>query len=485
MGHWLRGHRPAAGLLLLIGLAACAPGDVRAPSVLLLTVDTLRPDYMSMNGYDRITTPFLDSLIAEGHYFEQALAPVPRTTPALASLFTGAYPHTTRVRTLTGTLSPDVVSLAEVLKGGGWQTVAVVTNGVLVPRRGLARGFDSYDVASDGRTARETTAKALRVLEHLDPSVPLFAWVHYIDPHVPYHPDPTIASSFDPEYRGRYRFSFGELSPLGEARRLVLTYPRDLPKGEATHRNPLPESVNRHVRRLYAADIRGLDAEVERLVGAVRSWAGEDLIVVFAADHGESLGEHDFYFDHGDYIYNAGTRIPLAFVLPRSHPAHGSGRCRGWVSLVDVVPTLLELMDSEPPSEMADQIEGRSLTRCMSGRELEPEPVFLESGHSYYPQYVTRRVRNDTAGRFRAVILGDWKLIWTPFQPEDLAWELFDIRGDPHETENLYAPDHPQVAPLKRHLESWLARQDPAEVAQPPEISTEDREALRALGYGD
>lgn len=484
MGRRNHGRRPRAGLLLVVALAACAPREAPEPSVLLLTADTLRPDYMSLNGYDRPTTPFLDALIAEGYYFEQALAPVPRTTPALASLLTGAYPHTTHVRTLTDRLSPDVVPLTEVLKESGYQTMAVVTNCVLTRERGLARGFDSYDVAPDGRTARETTAAAVRALERIEPSAPLFAWVHYIDPHTPYHPDPAIAARFDPDYRGRYRFNFGELSVAGTGARAVRPFPRDLPKGEATHRNLLPESVNRHVRRLYAADIGGLDAEIERLLEAIRGQLGEDLIVVFAADHGESLGEHDFYFDHGDYVYNAGARIPLAFILPRSHPAHGSGRCRGWVSLVDVVPSLLELMGREPPPAMAAQIEGRSLTRCFRAEALEPEPVFVESGRSYYPQYVPRRVRNDTAGRFRAVTLGDWKLIWTPFQSEALAWELFEVRADPHETRNLYAPDHPEVPRLKAHLETWLAGQDESEVAKATEVSEEDREMLRALGYG-
>ena len=129
--------------LLAASLAACTPGDPGKPSVLLLTLDTLRPDNMSMNGYDRPTTPFLDSLAAEGWYFEQAVAPVPRTTPALASLLTGAYPHTTGVRTLTDTLSSEVIPVTEVLRASGYQTLAVVTNQVLPRRRGLARGFDA------------------------------------------------------------------------------------------------------------------------------------------------------------------------------------------------------------------------------------------------------------------------------------------------------------------------------------------------------
>ncbi|MHC4342998.1 MAG: sulfatase family protein, partial [Planctomycetota bacterium] len=237
--------------------------------------------------------------------------------------------------------------------------------------------------------------------------------------------------------------------------------------------------------RLYAADVGTLDREIERLVTAVRERVGEDLLIVFTADHGESLGEHDFYFDHGDYVYNAGSRVPLAIVLPASHPAHGSGRCTGWVSLVDVVPTLFELLGRALPPEMAGQMEGRSLAPCLKGDALPPEPVFVESGHSYYPESVTRRVRNDAAGRFRAVILGDWKLIWTPFQSGDLEWELFDVGADPQEAENLYAPDHPARARLKTHLDEWLSRQSAEDLAAPRAVSEEDRAALRALGYTD
>jgi arylsulfatase A-like enzyme len=438
---------------------------------------------MSMNGYDRPTTPFLDALVAEGYYFERAVAPVPRTTPALASLLTGSYPHTSRVRKLTDPLSPDVVSVAEVFHDLGYQTLAVVTNHVLKKKRGLDRGFDVYNMASDARTARQTRMVALRELERFDPARPLFAWVHFVDPHVPYHPDPTFVAAFDPDYRGRYRFHFGALPRPGSRTTWVDPFPLDLPKRDATHRNPLPERVNEHVRRLYAADIRTLDTEIQGLVGAFRARLGGDLIVIFTADHGESLGEHHFYFDHGDYVYNAGSRIPLAIVVPPSHPARGSGRCGSWVSLVDIVPTLFDLLGREVPPRMAQQLEGRSLAACMTGEDLRAAPVFVESGHSYYPELVSRRVRNDPAGRFRAVIFGDWKLIWTPFQSGDLEWELYNVREDPHETRNVYSPDHAEVPGLKAHLDAWVARQHPAELAAPTPISEDDRETLRELGY--
>ncbi len=128
-------------------LLACARPEPLDISVLLVSVDTLRPDYLSANGYDRPTTPFVDSLLAEGFYFPQAVSPVPRTTPALASLLTGAYPHTTRVRTLTDSLSDDVTPLAEILRRWNYGTMAVVSNHVLPRSRRLDRGFDVYDMA--------------------------------------------------------------------------------------------------------------------------------------------------------------------------------------------------------------------------------------------------------------------------------------------------------------------------------------------------
>jgi arylsulfatase A-like enzyme len=460
---------------------ACAPSPEAAPAdVLLVTVDALRPDYLSMNGYDRPTTPVIDALIARGFYYEKAVSPVPRTTPALAALLTGAYPHANGVRTLTDSVSAKVGTLAEALSDFGYQTLAVVTNQVLSRRRRLDRGFDVYDVAGDTRTARATTDAAIGYFEGLRPGAPVFAWVHYIDPHVPYHSDPAIVSRFDRGYAGRYRLHFGwsgDPGPDGGHR----TYPEDLPKRVATQRNPLSDEVNRHIRRLYAADIRALDEQVGRLVAAARRRLGENLIVVFTADHGESLGEHGLHFDHGDYVYNAGTRVPLAIALPDSHPLHGTGRCRGWVSLVDVVPTIFDLLGREPPPRMREQVEGQTLTACMRNAAAPSRPVFAESGHSYYFAEVKRRRRNDVAGRFRAVVQDDWKLIWTPFAEEADAWELYDVGADPHEEMNLYRPEHPATLRLKPLLAEWTARSEGEALPEP--LSEEDEAALRELGY--
>jgi arylsulfatase A-like enzyme len=467
----------------LCALLACSPPppSVR-PSVLLLTIDTLRPDYLSANGYDRPTSPALDALIEQGFYFEGAVTPIARTTPALASLLTGAYPHTTGLRSLLGSLGPDVTTLAELLRAHDYQTFAVVTNQVLGRQRGLARGFQHYDHAGNLRRAGDAVAAAARVFSLLDRERPFFAWVHLFDPHVPYHGEERWAVAFDPGYEGPYRLHFGYEPGPEEPSDRFTAFPLELPKSVATHRNPLSEEVNAHVRRLYAVDVRRADDAVSDLLAAAREVAGDDLVIVVTADHGESLGEHDFYFDHGDYVYAAATRVPLAFVLPRGHPLAGHGRCAGWVSLVDVVPTLLEILGGVDGSRMAGQVEGRSLAGCMRGEALPPAPVFAESGHSFFPDLLRRRVRNDVAGRLRAVVFEDWKLIWTPFQSGALEWELYDLAADPGETRDLYRPDHPRFASLRSRLADWVRRSAPARL---PENQLDEGEAalLRSLGY--
>ena len=462
------------GLLLLAG--ACADGgEARARrKLLLVTVDTLRPDYLGSAGYPLPTTPFLDELLARGRVFPRALTPVPLTTPALASLMTGAYPRTTGVRELIDRVAPEVTTLAELLAARGWATAAVVTNNVIPAERGLARGFAAYDYAGDERDAAATTRAMIEQLRRIGDAERIFAWIHYIDPHMPYVPEPEVARAFDPGYDGRYALQFGG----DQGWRGRRAFPSDLSKGEAVHRNRLPARVNEHVRRLYAGDVRRVDDAVAELLAWTWRELGEDWLVVFTADHGESLGEHDFYFDHGEYVYNPSLRVPLAFVFPEGDPLHGPGSSEAWVSLVDVFPTLAELLGVPCAEAAGCRPEGRSLVPLLRGEARPQAPLYAESGRSRFPELVRRRVRGDVSGRFRAVIDPPWKLIWTPGH-EDAPYELFDLEADPGEERDLYHPEHPELPRLAGLLRAWSTDGPRAEAT----ASEADLEALRALGY--
>ena len=467
--------------LLISLLTACndpLPEDGLPPQrerVLLITVDTLRADHVAASERHPLPTPFLDGLLSQGFRFTGAIAPVPRTTPTLASLLTGAYPHTTQVRGLTDPLSREVSTLTERLLERGFRTVAVVSNHMLVPERELDRGFEVYDFGDDARDAAATTDAALARAKDLSPEDRVFLWVHYIDPHVPYYPPQDLAREFDPEYEGRYATHFGS-QPGGIGGQ---AYPEDLPKAEAVYRNTLPADVNEHVRQLYAADVRNTDDEIRRLVEGLRSRLGSDWLIAFTADHGESLGEHDYFYDHGEYVYNPGLRVPLGIVPAVGDPLAGSGSSDLWVSLVDVAPTLAELLHVPERADWQMQLEGRSLAPFLRGETLPQAPVFAMSGHSYFPQLVRRRVRFDPAGRFRAIIDGNHKLIWTPGAAPEQRFELYDLVNDPQELENLAAREPKLRAALQRKLGAWLKRGSGA--AREP--SAEDRERLRQLGY--
>jgi len=480
-------------VMMLLATGACKPdnpdssgsaGATRSDSaasarhVLLLTIDTLRWDYLSAHGYDRPTTPFLDRLLARGMVFDRAVTPVPRTTQALASALTGCYPHTTGVRTLGDRLKDHIYSLGQLARYGGYRTVAVVSNQVLGRRRGLDRGFEVYDHATDIRDAAMTTDAAIDHLRFIRPDEKLFLWVHYIDPHVAYDPPKAYADQFDPTYEGRYKDRFGRVRPGMNSPQ----FPPDLPKPMAVFRNPLSDEVNAHIRRLYAADIRHTDDHARRLVEHLEQRFGDDWTIIFTADHGESLGEHDYYYDHGDYVYQATLHVPLAIILSPSHPLHRIGRSDDWVSLIDIAPTAIELMNLEVPETVDYALAGRSLVPVLRGDALPDRPVFAECGRAFFPKLVQRRTRFNVAGRSRAVISENWKLIWTPDSDSTFDYELYNLAEDPHETRDLFSPSHPRFNPMRTMLEDWLTPVDPR-TDQPAELDEKDLDALRGLGY--
>lgn len=446
--------------------------------VVLITVDALRADYLSANGYDLPTSPVMDSLLRNGTSFTHAVTTIARTTPALASLLTGTYPQNNGVRDLVDKLDPQIASLPELARARGYATVAVVSNPILSGYRGLDRGFDVYDVAEDARDAAKTTAVALRRIQGLVPDDAVFLWVHYIDPHVPYYPPPELAAQFDSGYKGPYQLHFGEFDGgLGD-------YPQELPKETVVYRNPLPERVNEHIRRLYAADIRQADNGIGELLQGLRRALGNDWVVVLAADHGESLGEHGYFFEHGDYVSEPELHVPLAFTFGPGDPLQSRRTASDWVSLVDVAPTLVELLDLHPSQIVRQRFDGRSLGPALRGALLPERPVFAESGEAFFPSLVRRRKDMTVDGRLRTAILQGHKLVWTPGLEPSTAYELYDLADDPAETRDLFRTvvSDGESQRLRALLDQWYA-QGRTVAAPRVQLTKTDRERLRVLGY--
>jgi len=488
-------HRgPIATLLLAAALlslaAACGRGE-RHPNVLLIVVDTLRADHLSAYGYERDTSPHLAAFAEQAAVFERAGTPRAKTTPAVASLLTGLYPHEHGVRDLAQRLAPDVPVLAESFARAGYRTAGIVGNYVLGDARsGLARGFrlwvedlpDELGVPPDRvpqRRAASLTDGALVALglapppaagapgPHLaagGPDDPFFLYLHYMDPH----------GSYDPPAEHRV-FEPGPPEDLVPGSMAFLPHPfQELRVADYN----VPEEARlanggvdvARVRALYDGEIRFIDTEIGRLLAALEA-AGRlaDTLVIVTADHGESLGEQLYYFEHGFYAYESTCRVPLLVRGPGVVP----GRLEADVSLVDLAPTLLELcgLPALPalPGADPEAPRGRSLAGVLRG--AAPRGV-----HPVFSEKIERQDLSYTV-QIKAVRIGPWKLYRRYTHAEEgsgpraaivLSEELYDLRSDPREERNLLDPflgvsAPPADAPLDR-LRAELVRFAAADV---------------------
>lgn len=401
---------------LLVGLAAaCGARPEPRPNVLVITVDTLRADRLGCHGYTRPTSPSIDGLAAEGARFATASTPRAKTTPALASMLTGLYPHDHGVRDLATPLAHDVPLLQERLREHGYRTGAIVGNWVLADSRaGLARGFDLWcesfpdttGVPPDlvpQRSARSLSDAALVALglsapptdASFEPRSPLvrdgepwFLWLHYMDPHGSYEP-PVEHRRFAGE-----RSDPVTLADAPGARQRVASY--NVPREAWLDARTFDAEA---VRALYDGEIAYVDREIGRVLDALRARGVlEDTLVVLTSDHGESLGEHEYYFEHGAYAYESTAHVPL---IVRGRGIEPGVRTTP-ASLCDLAPTLLDLLGIPALPVQPTGPRGASLRGALEGREEPDRPLFGEK---------IERADLDGALQQKAVRLGRWKLI--------------------------------------------------------------------------
>jgi len=307
--------------------------------VLLISVDTLRADHLGLYGYARPTSPTIDALGAQGLVFERASSTAPWTLPSHTSLLTGLAPHEHGVQDDGVRLADDVPTLAAALAARGVATIGVVSHLYVASPFGLARGFGVFDdsLIEGGTTNPSADAVVARFLEHLDrhlakggpPEAPFFGFVHFFDPHWDYRaPEPFTRRFVDPRYAGPMDGTYAAMNP----------YLLDAKKLAPADRDALIA--------YYDGEIAYLDAQIAKLLNALRDREVlADTLVVLTGDHGEEFGEHG-RLGHGRSVFEEQLHVPLVL----AHASLPALRVADPVSLVDVAPTLLEMLGGERES---------------------------------------------------------------------------------------------------------------------------------------
>jgi arylsulfatase A-like enzyme len=446
------------GVWLFSLCAVIAAQGAERPNLVLICVDTLRADRTSAYGYLDETTPSLAAFAAQGALFEFAYAPMAQTAPSTASLFTGQYPARHGLLRNGLRLSEEARTLAEVLSDQGWQAAAIVSSFVLSERFGFAQGFERFDDEFDpaqasmtlkeweghrittgfDRRAGDATRRAQQWIWARDRKRPFFLFVHYFDPHSPY----AAPKGFDPK--------------------LPLPPKRD---------NPISSLLEYRVEvKGYHEEIAYVDQQIGNLLDVIdREGLADDTLVVVTADHGEGLWDHGYWL-HGLDVYEEAVRVPLLARWPGKIEA--GLRVAGPVALVDVAPTLFELLGAEDGSAF----DGRSLAPKLLGKPgaAPAAPIYLY--RRKYDKGVIEGIR--VHGEFFGVRRGRFKLIE---HTEGGRHELYDLEQDPGERHNLIDTAPEEAAKLHDLLTAW--RSTHAETPSMVPLSDDEQRALEALGY--
>lgn len=455
----------------------------RPMNIILISVDTLRADHLGCYGYERDVSPTIDKLAAQGVTFEEAIVPIPKTTPSLISMLSSLYPKTHGVLLLGVAASEEIEMLPETLKTLGYQTSGIVGQYCCSSKFGLGQGFDYYDdefttktlfanmrgkfLPSFERRALNVVHRTRQWLGAVDKEKPFFLWLHFMDPHGAYDPP----GKFAEKYSGPTKWS--ERCFLGT----------DIPRNLIPHQvfdNGITD-FDYYLNR-YDGEINYLDTSLKKLFDMLkRNDLYEDSLIIFTADHGEYMGEADaktWYFSHGLTSHETEVRVPLIFKLPGNELA--GKRVEKHVSLLDIAPTITDMLDATP-----EFYEGRSLLGLMRS---DDENGFDDTNYVIATEGNVIAIRK---GNMKLVAeVPEIKEIYTRPRGEEKVsqWNLrlIDLESDPLERGNLIEEQGELAGQLLLELVRWV--KSPGSLSHlklrgEERLDEETERALRSLGY--
>jgi len=418
-----------AFLTTVVALLTCGKSE-KPYNVMIVAVDTLRPDHLSCYGYSRATSPNLDMLARQSVRCQYALSQAPWTLPSFSTVFTSLYPSQHGAIDVNSRMRTSFPTLASILKSKGYATGAIVNAPALKPAYRTSRGFDFYDMTPQtGRIADGTTRDALKWIDSVRDR-PFFIFVHYFDPHLPYSPPPPYDTLYDSAYTGRIGRSFN-LEGFSLVRDSMFVQMKRLSDADW-----------KHIVALYDGEIAFTDSCIGVLLrGLEERHLRSNTLIVFLSDHGEEFFEHGG-FEHGHTLYDDLLWVPLMFSMPGVLP---EGKVvKDQVRLLDVAPTILDLIGIEKPPHF----EGVSLAPLLTGRG-----AIDERSNSILPPGVSYAEAMRHGAEQKSITAYPWKLIYKTLNGEI---EVFDLKQDPDEMVNLAGMNPPEKQRLLDYLYSTL-----------------------------
>jgi arylsulfatase A-like enzyme len=411
------------------------------PNVILITIDTLRADHLGSYGYERDTSPNIDSLAEKGILFENAFSQAPWTLPSMASMHTSLYPTQIGILKFGYQINDKLLMIAEYMKNNFYNTSAVVSNIVAGKLLGFGQGFDlfeetfnSYDGGSDSKII---TDKAIRIIRN-NKDNRFFLWVHYMDPH---------------DYYIRHsEFNYGS------------EYAGSLPsKVNTRYLNKNKDSLDindlSYVKDLYDGEISYTDKYIGELINSLRELGiEENTIIILTADHGEGFMERGT-FGHSQNLYQELINVPLVIYNPLEPKLSGK-RVTNNVEVRYIAKTIFELTNLNN-----SYIEGYNLLD-IDHENSSDGIVYSEQGETH----------------LKAVLVNDWKLI---SNSEDNIFELYNLKEDPNERSNQFTSNREDITQVRDMLTAKLLDLNNLKTTEIKKIKLEEEDIkkLKALGY--
>ena len=438
----------SVSLIIIIGVIGFLyfsnrPRELRDLNVLLISIDALRPDHLGCYGYKRDTSPNIDRLAKEGVLFTQAITQAPYTAAAMAAIFTSTFPRKHNVNDVYEWLDQENITLAEILRDKKYKTKALSENFVISKKRGFEQGFDSYEFKDEPLEGLSDTIKWIESNKNSR----FFLWIHIMAPHEPFIPPEPYSKLFlnDNLYEKKEQLNItNEISGFG-----------GIPKRVASQGIT---DISYYISQ-YDGEISFADSQVGTLINKLIDLGLQNkTLIILIADHGEDLGEHNYYFTHGVTLYDAAIRIPLIMRLPGLIPQNIV--INEQVRSIDIMPTILDIL-------------GIKINRKIEGHSLEP--LILNKQKKKLALYAFSYTTNKLSIR-----TSEWKLI---YDYNNKKLELYNLKKDPGELINLVDVEKDKLQLLFKILEYYRKNALPKTIKPKQSLDKETTEKLRSLGY--